>query len=178
MLNSLREASIIKNFKKGEYILREDDYPEYLFFLVDGVGRGFFSDDNGNEITDCFPRDVGEPLMGSFGLGEVTVINVIAETDVKVIGIPMQVLMTLLKKHIQLLIVYNQILSKALYRHVGIKVAIYKHDAMGRYIWFLKTYPDVIDCVRHKHVASFLNMTPESLSRVRKKLEQEKSNSL
>ena len=64
-------------------------------------------------------------------------------------------------------------LSGALSRHVGIKLAIYKHDAKGKYRWFLENYPGLIDIVKHRHVASFLNITPESLSRVRKEWKQQ-----
>ena len=43
---------------------------------------------------------------------------------------------------------------------------------MGRYQWFLKKYPGLIDEVSNKHIASFLGMTPVTLSRLRQKLKE------
>ncbi|MCR4905607.1 MAG: hypothetical protein K6A33_05950 [Clostridiales bacterium] len=40
-------------------------------------------------------------------------------------------------------------------------------SASERYDWFLENYPGLIDRVQHRRIASFLNMTPVSLSRIR-----------
>ena len=45
---------------------------------------------------------------------------------------------------------------------------------MERYQWFLKHYPGLIQTVSNKHIASFLGMTPVTLSRLRRKLRDEK----
>lgn len=41
-------------------------------------------------------------------------------------------------------------------------------SASERYRWFLSNYPGLIDRVPHRHIASFLNMTPVTLSRLRR----------
>ncbi len=173
LADALCEVSRIKNFEKDELLVREDSMPAQLYILLKGVCRGYFTSDNGRNITDCFPHKLGEALMGSFDLKEPTVLNVVAETKVEVMSIPMISLIHMLQEHVELVYVYNQMLSGALSRHVGIKLAIYKHDAKGKYRWFLENYPGLIDIVKHRHVASFLNITPESLSRVRKEWKQQ-----
>ena len=47
-----------------------------------------------------------------------------------------------------------------------------QESAMVRYHWFMKTYPGLVDHVRDKYVASFLGMTPVTLSRLRRKLRE------
>lgn len=42
--------------------------------------------------------------------------------------------------------------------------------ALQRYQWFLEEYPGIIDQVNNKYIASFLGMTPVSLSRLRREL--------
>ena len=172
LLDELCKVSIIETFEKGEFIVREETLPAQLYILIEGICRGFFTNDNGREITDCFHHKLGEVLMGSFDLKEPTILNVVAETDVKVISLSMVSLVNMLQEYVELVYVYNQMLSNALSRHVGIKLALYKHDAKGKYMWFLKNYPGLIDIVKQRHVASFLNITPESLSRVRSKIKQ------
>jgi hypothetical protein len=45
-------------------------------------------------------------------------------------------------------------------------------DAATRYARFQEEYPGIQDSVKQYHVASFLGITPEGLSRIRKKNEK------
>ncbi len=47
-------------------------------------------------------------------------------------------------------------------------------SAVERYEHFLQTYPDIIQRVPQKMIASYLGITPEALSRVRKELSKKK----
>lgn len=49
--------------------------------------------------------------------------------------------------------------------------------AKKRYLWFLENYDGLIDVVRHKDIASFLGIEPESLSRIRRQLAAERETS-
>ena len=51
--------------------------------------------------------------------------------------------------------------------HWDIKRAVSQKTARERYVWFLKAYPGVIDLIPHRYIASYLGMTPITLSRVR-----------
>ena len=68
--------------------------------------------------------------------------------------------------------VYNRYLLKALNVHWELKTMIGQESAMVRYHLFMKTYPGLVDHVRDKYVASFLGMTPVTLSRLRRKLRE------
>lgn len=50
------------------------------------------------------------------------------------------------------------------------KEAIQRLDYLGRYKWFLQNYPGVIDRMPHYQIASFLSMSPVTMSRIRTKL--------
>ena len=43
---------------------------------------------------------------------------------------------------------------------------------MQRYQWFLSAYPGLIDRVSHKYIASLLNMTPVTLSKIRRAIKE------
>ena len=44
---------------------------------------------------------------------------------------------------------------------------------MERYQWFLARYPGLISTVNNKHIASFLGMTPVTLSRLRRQVREQ-----
>ena len=55
-----------------------------------------------------------------------------------------------------------------------LKTMLHKCSAQERYQWFLKNYPGLIDQVTNKYIASFLRMSPVTLSRLKTGLEKER----
>ena len=78
----------------------------------------------------------------------------------------------MLEEYPQLYRLYSCFLLDALKRHWEVKAAMYQYDAMDRYQWFLRAYPDLHRHVSGKHVASFLGMTQVTLSRLRRTLRE------
>ena len=56
-----------------------------------------------------------------------------------------------------------------MYRESGFLV----ENATERYLHFRKLYPQLCSCIPQKHIATYLGITPESLSRIRKVLKEE-----
>ena len=76
----------------------------------------------------------------------------------------------LLEHDVRLVYLYNQLLQASMEEHWHLKTVLHKRSAMERYQWFLETYPGLIDQVTHRYVASFLEMSPVTLSRLRSAL--------
>ena len=51
--------------------------------------------------------------------------------------------------------------------------ALISGDALAKYKWFLKEYPNLLNRIPHYHIANFLGMTPTQLSRTRKTFSQQ-----
>ena len=51
--------------------------------------------------------------------------------------------------------------------------ALITGDAMTKYKWFLKEYPNLLNRIPHYHIANFLGMTPTQMSRIRKRFSQQ-----
>lgn len=65
----------------------------------------------------------------------------------------------------QLLSIYISLLESAWHNHWKVENAIRHLSAKNRYEWFLREYPGLIDAIPHRYIASFLGMTPVTLSR-------------
>ena len=94
-------------------------------------------------------------------------INVEALSDSEVFVISNRNVMELLRKNPQLVYIYNKLLLESLESHWKIKTVVSQKTALERYNWFLKVYPGLINQICNKHIASFLGMTPVTLSRLR-----------
>ena len=140
--------------------------------MVNGVFRGFFLDAKGRDITDCFVFQCGTPAVSCIKFGEPSFVSVEALAESELFAIPFFDLMELVNGCPQLLRIYNERLTNSLRYHWSMKALMYQYTAMERYQWFLRRYPGVIDRVPHRHVASFLGITPVSLSRIRRELRE------
>ena len=167
LLEKLVSCSQEVQFSKKRIILRSGNIPKYLFFLVNGVIRGFFFDREGKDITDCLFSSFGSAIWPSMSLDDAARIDLEALTDCTVIRLPVSEIQKLLQ-YPEVLIIYNRLLEHSLLYHWEIKTMMYQYNAQERYEWFLKKYPGVIDLISHKYIASFLGMNPVTLSRLRK----------
>ncbi len=153
--------------KKGEILQNIGECISSVSFLEEGLVRGFFLDRKGNEITDCFGIWPGTPAVSCLDLDMPSPICIETLETSTLISIPVSVLFELLKDNPNAIAVYNRLLQISLQVNWESKITLAQYSARERYLWFLEKYPGLIDRVTHKHIASFLGMTPVQLSRVR-----------
>lgn len=176
LAQQLMAATQEEFFKAGDLIFHAGDISNYIYFLEYGVIRGYMLDANGNDITDCFAYRCGEACMASFDRLELDIpspYTLEVLEDSKFFRIPMETVIALQQKYIEVTLLYNQQLIASLEEHWGAKLALSQLSATERYQWFLQKYPDLIHRIRDKHIASFLRMTPVTLSRLRRTLREE-----
>lgn len=167
LVEALSSVSEIVQVKKGEILVRQGEVQAWITLIIEGVFRGYYLNDEGREVTDCFGFRLGEPAMACQNLHEPAEITVVAAADSLCLRFPAEAMTELCQRHPQLIQVYDMLLVEGIKRHQTIKEALRHLDLEGRYQWFLREYPGLIDTVRHQDIASFLGVTPQSLSRVR-----------
>lgn len=177
IVQRLCENSTISSLPKGTLYIRAGDPIKTVPFLLDGVFRGYFLDLNGREITDCIGFKTGFTMMSSFSLNGISYINMEVLEDSTVLCIPSDFLAKILAEYPELLYTYNQLLITSLEYHWKMKSLLCQSTAMDRYKWFLKEYPGLINRISNKYIASFLGITPVTLSRLRRTLRENSSSS-
>lgn len=170
-VRKMEESAKREAVHRGMRIVENGEVQSRLAFLLRGTCRGYVIDENGREITDCFLFQPGDVVMGCNELGEPSQIAIEALTDCELVWVPMQVLVQLLQNHPQAYEVYSRLLQDGLKRHWDLKRVMYQ-PALQRYQWFLENYPGLDECVSGKHVASFLGITPVTLSRLRRQMRE------
>lgn len=158
-------------FSKNTVIEEAGKIPQYLYYIVSGYLRLFYTDQNGNEVTthiNCPPGFFTS--YSEFIDGRVSENKVECITDAELLKISKANLDLLINESqamknfsisvFQQSIAYNENRSKAL------SVL----NAEQRYLKLMADYPEIIQNVPIQYIASFLGMKPESLSRIRRKI--------
>ncbi len=163
-----------KRLKKGEFVVRIGEIVNYVYFMESGILRGYFLDANGRDVTDCFCFECGSTAMpfSQLKLNEPSPISIEMLKDGSFFCVPISEVIELQKNYLETTLLYNRLLAKALDEHRKLKQALNQYTALQRYQWFLKEYPGLIECVSNKYIASFLGITPVTLSRLRRSLRE------
>lgn len=167
---ALLEKTELRTFKRGTLLFQEGKVPPFVAFLKEGVVRAFLTDKEGKDHTDFFCYRPGEPVVPSLPLNAPASMDAEVVRDTTLLCFPTQEVTVLLERDANAVRIYNHFLIYSLGRHMEIKKVLYLYTAMERYRWFLENYPDLSGKVSGKHIASFLGITPVTLSRLRKSM--------
>lgn len=172
LLEGLISITNIVYLDKGELLVRQGDRQTDFLFLVSGIFRGYYLDVNGKEVTDCIGFKSGTPAMSSAIDNAISPISIEAVVESVFLRIDGAKLIPLIERSPLLLKIYNEVLQTAMQIHWALKVTVTQRTALERYQWFLENYPGLIDQVSNKHIASYLGMTPVTLSRMRRMMRE------
>lgn len=158
---------IKKDFHKGEIALKEGDIARSIIFVGKGMLRQFYYK-NKKDVTEHFSYE-GCILMciESFLKQEPTRLMVEALEPATVFLLPFDILETLTKENWEINLFYRKVLEYSLIVS-QLKADSWRFEtARERYNILFETHPEVIKRAPLAHIASYLLMTPETLSRVR-----------
>ncbi len=176
LLDTLVRLAKERRFQKGEYIVRMGECEPYIFFTVRGVMRGFVIDEDGNEFTECLAY---EPGFIPKGTNEVrpdvpSPISIqVLKDDSLYYCVPVEDIANVIKTYPPAYEYYSRQLIGQFEEHRELKAVLHERNAVDRYKWFLQKYPGLFDLVENQYIASFLNMDPATLSRVRRTVQEQ-----
>lgn len=156
-----------QTLKKGELLLKEGDIAQDIFWVGKGMLRQFYYKD-GRDVTEHFACEYqGALCINSLFLQEPSTMLIEALEDSTILRMPYQKYIELAQKHPQLATLLRKILEGSLIMSQQ-KADSWRYETVHeRYERFQREYPDAAKRASVNHIASYLLMTPESLSRVR-----------
>ena len=161
-------------FKQGQTINEVGKKDVYVRFLINGAVRGYITSAGGEEITVGFALSPGSLIAGSVMLdGSVSEIGLEAIQNSWLFGIPVETVYELRTKYAEIADLQDYLLAQAALYHWELRKMLYLKTGRERYQWFLEQYPGLINVIKHKHIASFLNISPVTLSRIRNSTERD-----
>jgi len=167
--------AVSKDFKKGDILLRTGDYSEVAYYVEKGCLRSFVIDSKGKEhILQFAPEGwLISDLEGMVNKKSSNLyIDAIEDTTVRILKGEERFVPEVLEKPV--LIELVQKFQKRIFTLQKRVIQLISATAEERYNDFNLTYPDLANRIPQKMIASYLGITPESLSRVRKDISTHK----
>lgn len=158
------------SYKKNKYLVSPVDRNKFLFLIIKGVVRGFIKDGN-NEITTWIAKEnevVG--TIRNLWIDGDSDEYLQALEDVDLVAIP-HVLSEYLYENFPEANIVGRKMMELYYRSAEERAYLCRiSSAEKRYKRFLLSFPDLINRVSLKYIASFLAIRLETLSRIRAKI--------
>src|SRR5690349_1616555 len=170
-LEILKPYFIPKKVRKRQYVLNAGDVCQYLTFVEKGLLRSFATDDEGREHVVQFACEgwwISD--IGSFVSGREALHSIEALEDSELLHLSrkamdeMLIQLPVMERFFRILMQNNIV---ALQRRV---LAYMSLSAEEKYLRLMEVAPDVMNRASQQHIALYLSITPETLSRVRKKI--------
>lgn len=156
---------------KGEYVLQTGQFCKHTFFVEKGLLRQYTIDEKSKEhIVQFAPENwfVTDRESAYFSQPSNYFIQALEDSIVLLID---EHFILQLSQQIKSFVEFNNKLLHNHIRHLQKRInQLLSATAEERYLDFIQVYPDILLRVPQTMVASYLGITPESLSRVRKEL--------
>lgn len=166
-LDVLESVLVPIKFAKGEMILSEGEICENIYYIEHGLIRQFYFK-NGKQITEHLGEDHTIFMcIESLFREEPTKLQVEALEPTLVYALPKHRLEQVALHNVNIQILYRKILEESLIISQIHADIVRFETAQDRYKRMCKLSPQVILRAPLVYIASYLQMTPETLSRVR-----------
>jgi CRP-like cAMP-binding protein len=164
----IRNSLTSKKLRRRQYLLQEGDIAKNICFVEKGVLRSYSVDEKGTEHIIQFALE-GNTIsdLDSFLSGKPSTYNIDAIEDCELVLISKSA-------HNEIL---NQVPEYEVYLRMqisGAYVAMQKRltsiislPVDERYVNFVKLFPDLVQRIPQHMIASYMGLTPETLSRIR-----------
>jgi CRP-like cAMP-binding protein len=174
MKEFFKKHSYSCTFQKGKLLLKAGDICQHIYFIKKGVVRGFIKEAD-RDITTWITAD-NELVTSISGLDnkEPAAENMQAIEDCEMLALSFADVQTLYAQFPDFNILIRKLLQKYYQDAEGRAYIARLTNAENKYHEFLSRYGHLSNRVPLKYIASFLGMTLETLSRVRKRLSAKK----
>jgi CRP-like cAMP-binding protein len=156
-------------YPKNYFLLKPGKPCKHLWFMIKGAVRYFYTNDQGKEMNTWFSLD-NQIITDttSFVNQEPSQESIQLIEDSEMYSIEYTALQALLKKHHSFALWYIKLIELHYVSQIEDRIADLQFlDAKQRYLKLLNQYPDITNRISLGNIASYLNITQETLSRIR-----------
>ena len=178
ILKSLRDSEMaalepyltVVNHQKGDLLLNQGVVEMEQYFILDGILKRVVSNPEGKEMILRFAdaHDM-ETSYAALRLGTPTPYGIVCVTKARVASLPLKEWIAFLNRHPETKELFEYCVMRGMSEIMAHTITLHLLDAPGRVHRFMRKHPELEDRIPSKELASYLNLSAETLSRLRKR---------
>jgi CRP-like cAMP-binding protein len=160
---------VVVECQKGDALLHQGVHEMEQYFILDGVLKRVVSNPEAKEMILRF-TDEGdmETSYAAWRLGSPTPYSIVCVTKARVAKLPLREWVAFLERHPGVKQTFEYNVMQLMSEIMAHTITLHLLDAPGRVKRFLRKHPELFDRIPKKELASYLNLSAETLSRLKK----------
>lgn len=168
--SSIESMSSIEILPAKTVLQRRGDYVSASYLVLSGILRFYYTTENGRELNKCF-YGVGD-FAGDFSASFLDTPSRFSIETVEpclLLKLSVEKFRTQVEKDPGIKFLAEQAMNTLMVRNERREEDFLTLSSKERFLKFIESFPTYLDRIPQKHIASYLGITPESLSTYKKK---------
>jgi len=161
---------VIVDCQKHDYLLNQGVFEMEQYFILDGILKRVVSNPEAKEMILRFTdeRDM-ETSYAAWRLGTRTPYSIVCVSKARVAKLSMPDWVAFLERHQDVKHSFEYAVMKEMSEIMAHTITLHLLDAPGRVKRFLRKHPELFERIPKKELASYLNLSAETLSRLKQR---------
>ena len=155
---------------KGDYLLNQGVHEMEQYFILDGILKRVVANPQGKEMILRFAAEREmETSYAAWSLKTPTPYSIVCVTKARVAKMPLPDWIAFVNRHPEEKRVFELGVMNTMSEIMAHTITLHLLDAPGRVHRFLRKHADLFDRVPKKELAAYLNLSAETLSRLKQR---------
>src|SRR2546421_1130352 len=169
--SELEPLLTIADYGKGAPLVRQGDEEMEQFFILEGMVKRVVSNPEGREMILRFAAETEmDTSYAAWRLRTPLPYSIVAVTKARTAELPLPAWAEFLERHPEIKLRFEYEVMKLMSEVMAHTITLHLLDAPGRLARFRRKHPELSGRIPKKELAAYLNLTPETLSRLKQKL--------
>ena len=161
----------VAEYRKGDLLVRQGDTEMEQFFILDGMLKRVVSNAEGREMILRFAGESDmDTSYAAWRLGTPMPYSIVAVTKVRTVKLGLPQWVEFMERHPDVMSRFEYDVMKLMSEVMAHTITLHLLDAPGRLSRFQRKHAELAGRIPKKELAAYLNLTPETLSRLKQKL--------
>src|SRR5205809_7319324 len=161
----------VADYRKGDPLVRQGGEEMEQFFVLEGMVKRVVSNPQGREMILRFAAETEmDTSYAAWRMRTPLPYSIVAVTKVRTAEMPLALWAEFLERHPELKLRFEYEVMKLMSEVMAHTITLHLLDAPGRLARFQRKHPELAGRIPKKELAAYLNLTPETLSRLKQKL--------